>query len=153
MLQVRLWQLEEMKMEKINRREFFGVSAAVAGTAVVGTAVARPRKFVRNFEDRGAPDPDSLWDGVIRLYHRGKLVVETPTSMEQQVEGTDVVVGKGDEVVITSKKTFSFDKVTIELAGIPKEYDLPLTRSYTVTTGNTLTLQADSRGMARVKRW
>jgi TAT (twin-arginine translocation) pathway signal sequence len=127
----------------MDRRQFLTTSAAVGAAAIV------PRKFVRTLEDR-EPQP-VLANAKLRLYHYDKLVLETDTTIEESVEDGNAVYGKGAEIKVTASKPFTFNKATVELADIPKELVLPLSQTYTVTPGNTLTLQADAHGLVRVE--
>lgn len=123
----------------MDRRQFLATGAAV------GTAAMVPRSFVRTLEDR------DLFNAVIHLYDGDEWILSTPTSLERERKGTDVVYGKGYDLVVTAERTFSFNRVGVEIEGIPKEILLPISKRYTVTRGNTLTLLADAKGLVRVE--
>lgn len=130
----------------MDRRDF------LKGTAAIGTAVIVPRQFPRTISERDKFDSGEMNTGaVIRLYHYDKLVVETPTFVDSEQVGGTVIYGRGAEVRVTASQDFTFNRATVEVGGIPKEADLPLSQTYTVTKGSMLTLQADARGLLSVR--
>lgn len=136
----------------INRRQFFGATAAVATSVVIP-----PRAFVRVLSDRDRPVKLPTAQATIRLYHFGKLVIEQDVSLD--IEGS--TFGKGQSILIEGD-CFSFNKVTVQLKGLAdeeimgmrlkpifeREMDLPLFgQMYTITEKNTVTLSFDERGI------
>lgn len=130
----------------MNRREFLGVTTAATAIAVV------PRTFVRSLDDRQiAPTQGVTSNATIRLFDYDDLMLTVATLLEKVQDGHgNIVWGKGQDIVITSKIAFSFNRVTIELEGLPKQIDMALISGrHTVTPGNTLTLQANPKGFVR----
>jgi len=137
----------------MDRRQFLTTAGAVGA---VGTAAIVSRQFPRSIEERDELDglPNSR-QATIRLYEHDKLVLECPTGIEEEHIDGKAVFGRGAEIQVTSHRRFSFNRATIELAGLPKEAEMPINGRYTVQPGSKLTLQASHEGLLTLedKQW
>ncbi len=138
----------------MDRREFFGASAAV------GATIAAPRIIIQSFDDRGrvveqaaGADPNVRF----RLYHYGTEVHRQDVYLKPTRLDTSVLYGACQDIWIEAEE-FSFDKMTVELfecskvLGTRKEFLIELSplQRYTITKGSKLTLSDSGRGFFEV---